>query len=178
MDDSSRFGSIGLTTFYLDHTNQPNPFFEALFFREEDEVPTRMIWSEPDGLYILETPFKQSFVDELKALVPGAYRKWDQPNKVWLVEAAFLDEVVTLAKAHFRECQVEKRNSQHQTTSSPLGASTSTFRDFIELVGKEAASLAWKKGLTLHHPDVGGSADKATRLNQVWEAIKKEMEWR
>lgn len=51
--------------------------------------------------YGLQTPYNAEFVDELKAALPAAARKWDATRKCWIVAEAALPTVKPIFDKYF-----------------------------------------------------------------------------
>lgn len=59
------------------------------------------------GMY-LECPYRQSFTEDMKRIVPSDERCWDPERKQWWISDSYLDEVDNLVFAHF-ECVTKGR---------------------------------------------------------------------
>ncbi len=49
----------------------------------------------------LSCPYNADFIAEMKAVVPGESRKWDEGRRQWWISDAWLDEVDDLLFGHF-----------------------------------------------------------------------------
>lgn len=55
---------------------------------------------------LLDTPYNEDFVTDLKDSIPYPHRAWVPDEKLWWVAAEFADEAVKLAAHYFGEVRV------------------------------------------------------------------------
>ncbi len=63
-------------------------------------TPGIRIEAHDDG-YAITTPYDPAFVAEFKVAIPNSDRKWDKPNRQWIVSRAYGAKVQELIEQHF-----------------------------------------------------------------------------
>lgn len=124
----------------------------------------------------MTTPYNPAFIDLLHAAVPSSDRSWDKPAKTWTFSEKYLDAVQKAAETVFR-CKAQvlsKQDAQKAPPSTAVVVRSSLPDLFFELVPYEAMRKAYVLGIAFHHPDKGGDADKAARLNAIWQKLERE----
>lgn len=127
------------------------------------------LWVE-GGWIMVRTPYNPEFIDELKNEIPREARKWDTEEKIWKVDASYADDLEKLVRKFYGEPTVVQQEVL-VTASAPED-------DPYGMLLREAPNDVIKKVYlmiaTKVHPDAGGSTESMTRVNQAWDAIKRE----
>lgn len=133
---------------------------------------------------LVNTPYNQRFVDELKEAVPYTHRKWDRANKIWDVAEEYAEVAQALISKYFGTKEVEivtakiwGGNSHKQTYRggvtidgsdliTPWGALSAKCDAFeiVESVG------GYTKGDGRHAHDVEYTITVKCRKGAEWEA--------
>lgn len=151
--------------------------------------PKCRIWWDSDVQgYQISCPYHPAFLEALKKLIPGSGgmdRTYDPETKQWFISERFFEPTKKLAQAIWPnpgELVVIDRytTESQQASSAPAQAQLpleKTCLKFMELIPFEAASAAYRKAAMVLHSDVAGSehGDKMTRLNVLWDRLKKEL---
>lgn len=53
------------------------------------------------GRVILETPYDEDFVEQLKEAVPSHGRSWDPKDRVWLISSEYWDTAAEVVEEYF-----------------------------------------------------------------------------
>jgi hypothetical protein len=134
---------------------------------------------QPDGVEIY-APFRQAFVDDIKAEIPREFRAWDASAKCWTVSRGFADLATEIAGRYF-EIDIAGRGRARQSAAAHdcLSEVRSRHADHATLyVLPDAPAVvilgAYRALAREHHPDRVGSAghDAMVKLNAAFERLK------
>lgn len=145
-------------------------------------------WDPAAFAYVVTTPYVPSFIDVLKAKIPGSQRAWDAINKVWKVEEQWLDFIATLAtelwtakavkittKKEVDEAVAAQQLAQRTAMLQMLPEKERSIMQFIDMLSLDALKAAYRKAAIELHPDKnGGDGKHMALLNEAWTRIEKE----
>lgn len=135
----------------------------------------KMKWSPQRGPQI---------VDFLKKQIPSSERMWDEQSKIWTFTEKYFDGVQKFAKLLFGTTEVvvltrTQVEAASQSYSAPTARTATPLElelaEFMRLLPFEAAQSAYRRAAAMLHPDKGGSMDKMSRLNVLWNRLEKEV---
>jgi len=94
------------------------------------------------GRLIVKVPYNSSFIDELKAKVPARFRRWNEEEKVWVVNEEYANEVERLVKKFF-EVEMDKEvdgwyATLHLRPSAPFELVVAAYETLLETLEDEA----------------------------------------
>ena len=75
----------------------------------------------------------------------------------------------------FGYCDFKPRPEHRQAPTIASSNGANPWREFINLLGLDIMSSAYKSGMKKNHPDMGGDAAVAAKLNMLWDALKGEL---
>jgi len=133
--------------------------------------PTRAAINRSDkkGWVDLHTPYDKNFVQELKDRIQPSHRQWNPGQGVWHVNELFLDVAVELTRKFFNEVTTDLLQEEPKAVGNMfvpvLQALAGLPNDGMDKVYKTLAMAL--------HPDVGGSNELMTKLNQAYQEIRK-----
>lgn len=127
--------------------------------------------SKRNGWVRIVTPYHKEFIEALKYNIPGSLRYWDNVDKVWEVNALYLDVLIDIMKKHFKDVSADL-NSGNDTAEienifEPL------FDILKDLPTGEMDRVYRALSMALH-PDRGGSAEQMKKLNEVMDKYRKK----
>lgn len=124
---------------------------------------TATLWVA-EGAVNLRMTFCREVVDELKARVPSENRKWHpQPYQYWQIDPSFGDVVVEILQRY-------KYNINYIEQKGQATADTAC-TELIAMANDEELAKFKRMLLKRYHPDHGGDAAKASRVNELFELI-------
>ncbi len=132
-------------------------------------MTTATISYQSDGSARLYTPFDAGFVEQLKARIPAPLRRWDKPDKCWIIEAAGILRAVSLAKQYYGDVE-------DIAATMPSRAITAAPHAVLHLMPDAPAELVpvvYKTLAKLFHPDRGGDTREMQRINEAYATICK-----
>jgi len=134
-------------------------------------MTTATISRQHDGSARLYTPFDAEFVTQLKARIPAPLRRWDKPDKCWIIEAAGVFRAISLAEQFYGEVEdIPATPSQFLVTTpfAVLHLLPDAPADLIPVVYRHLAKV--------NHPDRGGDTRQMQRINEAYETICKAVQ--
>lgn len=144
-------------------------------------MKVRIWWDTRIQGYRLECPYNKSFVEGALKIIPAAQRGFDPETKFWMFEEKWLSPIQIAAERIFGKSSVniltkEKVEAASQPSSVIRKSLDEILLDFMKLLPYEAAQKAYKTAALSYHPDrIGGSMDKMSLLNSLWQRIEKEL---
>lgn len=137
---------------------------------KKKKVKGATLWIEGGWIHV-RTPYDPGFVRELKSEIHASQRKWDPDEKIWKVDPSQDDVLVPLVAKYFGEPTVLEDKEEvvvvTQAGDDPYGA-------LLRLAPDDVLKRVYRLVATALHPDKGGSAEKMTRANQAWKAIRED----
>lgn len=127
------------------------------------------IWLK-DGWLHCRTPYDADFVNILKAKIPASHRKWDGIDKIWKVDPSKDEVLVEIITRFFGEPTVLEDKEVVVLTAN----AGDPYSDLLRLAPNDVLKSVFRLIATALHPDKGGQADKMTKANQAWAAIKAD----
>ena len=124
--------------------------------------------SNLDGWVRVVTPYNANFVDALKADISPSHRKWDPANKSWLVNDAYLEELLVILRDHYDEVRTDL------DAKPRYGDSPYKVMHLMPTAPDVLVKSAYRLLSMSVHPDRGGSDEIQVRLNLAYEEIAKE----
>mgnify|MGYP001558341190 CR=1 FL=1 len=121
----------------------------------------------PDWL-LMVSPYNKDFVEQFKATIPSAQRKWDPESKRWLIGEIYAVEIAELIKQHFPEAEITTDLVQETTPEVNL------FEQLFTVLPAEFVDKIYKTLSMAVHPDKGGSNELMSKLNQAYENRRKK----
>jgi|SRR5579863_3058589 len=156
-------------------------------FSNQSPASAKIWWqAAPINAYTIAIPYNEVWIAAFKQLIPGDKKHWDPVAKVWYFDEAFLDPVKFLLTKSFpgiilnilTRQQVEAAGQPRASALSghlALSVADAAILEFFKMLPFEAARKAYLAAITLAHPDKGGNAEGASRLNSAWQKIEKEV---
>lgn len=141
----------------------------------------RIWWDVSVGAYRMVTPFNLQFKDALLQLVPFSDRAWDEPagSKAWTISEKYFPATKLLVEKFFRTSPTVITRAQAEAASQPAATANAPIEavchEFLKLCSQDAAAKAYRAAAVTLHPDHGGDMTKMSKLNSLWERIKKEL---
>lgn len=129
----------------------------------------RMWFDEATDTYAISTPFNRHFVDWLKFAIDKNHRSFDPVRKIWFVSRQSVGEVRKKAETLWSDFEFTDKIEVR-----PM-ASQSELQEFVQLIGVDALTKAYKEAVLRNHPDRGGDSNKMARINQLWTKIKQTL---
>lgn len=131
------------------------------------------LWLEGSWIKV-RTPYIPSFVTDLKAVVPRGLRKWDQEERVWLVDPSYDEELIKLCERFFDKVEVVEVEPEVIEVPVATGGSDPA-GEIIRLCPDEALPKVYRVIAAALHPDrPDGDAEKFTALGLAFERLKKD----
>lgn len=124
-----------------------------------------------DSWIHVRTPYHPKFIEALKTEIPWSSRKWSKEEKVWLVDPAYLDELITVCEPFFDVSVLEPE--PEVVVMLPADAGGDPYSTMLRLASPDLCKKIYRLIAAELHPDRGGDASKMTDLNLAWEAIQK-----
>lgn len=113
--------------------------------------------------------------DAMKRALPRGTRKWDPKDKVWLIDPAYDEELMSVLNKHYDEVAVI---APDEPALPPPPVSTGVGGDpygiMLRLAPDKTLPKVYRVIAAALHPDAGGSSEDFTKLGNAWEAIKSE----
>jgi hypothetical protein len=125
-----------------------------------------------DGYIFVKTPYVEAFIQELKADIPYGSRVFLKVEKVWRVDAAYHEDLLSVVKKHFGEPTILEPEVKEVVVVE--GASKDPFGAMLRVAPAEVLKKVYRMIASEIHPDRGGKPEDMVTLNQAWDAIKKE----
>jgi hypothetical protein len=134
-------------------------------------IKAKLIFDDSAAAWRISCAYNHAWVTELKIKVAHKARRWDAATKTWLIDAMFLDVVKQLCDKHLDGWE------EHKPTAPPPQAAMNSgaFHDFLVLCPTDEVKKLYRAAALALHPDKGGDADKMSKLNVAWNAIKTEL---
>ena len=134
----------------------------------------KVFWSPADSLWVAQFPYDADVVTKIKDVCE---RKafWKKEHKCWLFPEKYLQGVKELLEKSFGYCDFKPRPEHRQAPTIASSNGANPWREFINLLGLDIMSSAYKSGMKKNHPDMGGDAAVAAKLNMLWDALKGEL---
>lgn len=130
---------------------------------------------------ILLTPYNAEFVQDLKFYIPSSYRVWNPDDKHWVISKRYIRDLENLCKTHFggldQSNMNEERTRQNTTGSGqqkkekPITGITPAIEAVFKLDSSKSKKL-YSALAKVFHPDVGGSDEVMTAINNVFDRYK------
>jgi len=124
-----------------------------------------------DGYIFVKTPYVEAFIQELKADIPYQSRVFLKVEKVWRVDAAYHEDLLSVVQKHFGEPTIlepeQKIEVVASTEKDPFGA-------MLRVAPNDLLKKVYRMIAVEVHPDKGGKPEDMVTLNSAWEAVKKE----
>lgn len=150
--------------------------------RRPATTAVKIWWDVEIGAYRLSSSYNEALVKLLQEHIPISDRQFNERSRIWTFSEKWLTPIEALFKQFLNitpnittrtqaEAHASKKPSS-STSNSPIEAMTI---EFVRLVPYGDAQRAYRAAQLIHHPDRGGDAAKAARLNVAWERIKKEI---
>ncbi len=129
-----------------------------------------ILMRQPDGTARLYTPFDADFVDDLKARIPARLRRWDKPDKCWVVSATGIDRAKIIAIRFYGHVEdipppSPQSNAVAVTPFAVLHLTPDAPADLVPIVYRHLAKA--------FHPDRGGDTRQMQQINEAYEKIRK-----
>jgi hypothetical protein len=143
-------------------------------------IKCKLWWDNSVGAYRISTPYSPQFVDYIKASIPGSDRAYDKATHYWTFSEKYFKQVEDVIKKLWPTEHVIISHAQAQSASAPPAlartAITTAIEEFFLLLPFDAANAAYRKAALELHPDrEGGNMEKMSKLNALWDRIKKEV---
>jgi len=110
------------------------------------------------------TPYNVDFVDDLKSSLPGHHRMWDKGAGHWLVNEAYLEDLVNVCRKYFNEVVTDL--GEEEVTEGMYGELLRACPPANQ--DKLYAALAFA-----FHPDRGGDTEIMKQINLAHQNIKE-----
>ncbi len=133
-------------------------------------MTTATISYQSDGSARLYTPFDPGFVEQLKARIPAALRRWDKADKSWVIEAAGIFRAVSLAEQYYDEVVDIPTTPPEPQRFRPVTPYATLYLLPDAPLGLVETAYRWL--VKEHHPDTGGDTRRMQEINAAREAIK------
>lgn len=150
-------------------------------------VKCRIWWVVKTQSYNISTPFNKQFVELIKMSIPIGQRDYDENTKIWTFTEEHFEKMRDVAKMIWKlpgEVVIEsKQDAEDAEAKKRAEAAThvhkapiaSVLNDFLMLLPNDALVAAYRRAAMELHPDKqGGSSEKMSHLNTLWERIKVE----
>lgn len=125
-----------------------------------------------DGYIFVKTPYVEAFIQELKADIHYSARVFLKNEKVWRVDAAYHEDLLSVVRKHYGEPTIlEPEVKEVMIVES---ASKDPFGAMLRVAPNEVLKKVYRMIAVEIHPDKGGKPEDMVSLNQAWDAIKKE----
>lgn len=138
----------------------------------------RFLWDKDVQGYRIECPYNKAFIEGIKALVPASDRDYDPSTKIWTVAEKWYKPLhIAAERLYPGQVFVFTKEQQERAAAPPAIAKASldqVLTDFVKLLPNEALIRAYKVAAMELHPDRGGSMEKMSSLNALWQRIKEE----
>lgn len=132
-----------------------------------------LTWTLAGGV-VLETPFSQAFVDDIKFSIPRQHRSWDPEDKTWQVDRYYADTAADIFFEHFPnglEYEAGEVRPSRPTQNLPPWCEELHVLPTAPTSVIEAAYRALAKE---RHPDTGnGETRRMAQLNLAVEEARK-----
>lgn len=125
-----------------------------------------------DGYIFCKTPYVEAFIQELKADIPYGSRIFLKNDKVWRVDAAYHEDLLSVVKKHFGEPVILEPETKEVVVVQ--GAGNDPFGAMLRVAPADVLKKVYRMIAVEIHPDKGGKPEDMVVLNQAWDAIKKE----
>lgn len=148
------------------HGRQQKPRTEYKGVREAS-----ILRSTKEGWVLVSTPYDAKLVEDLKSWIEPSGRSWNPETKFWEVKEIHLGTLVTILKKHFGD------NVTQNLTTPALGTGPKNmFIPVLEALKQLPNGQMVKVYRALAnacHPDVGGTNELMSKLNQAYQEVKK-----
>ena len=74
--------------------------------RRREKKADRPTWHPAKYGKLLDCPYKEDFVKDMKKAVPGDERRWDPDREMWWISDGYLDEVEILLFHYFEDAGI------------------------------------------------------------------------
>lgn len=125
-----------------------------------------------DGYIFVKTPYVEAFIQELKADIPYGSRVFLKVEKVWRVDAAYHEDLLSVVKKHFGEPVILDPEPAQVVVVE--GSGKDPFGAMLRVAPPEVLKKVYRMIAVEIHPDKGGKPEDMVTLNQAWDAVKKE----
>lgn len=172
---------------YNRHKQSPPPWASGSSSTGPATVKCRIWWNVKTQSYNVSTPYSKAFVDFIKLAIPVSDRGFDPTTKIWTFVEKHIGNVEFTARTVWPqdgEVVVEsKEAAEKEEAKKRAEAAThvhkapiaSVLNDFLMLLPNDALVAAYRRAAMELHPDKqGGSSEKMSHLNTLWERIKVE----
>ncbi len=133
---------------------------------------TATLIRQHDGTARLYTPFDAGFVEQLKARIPAPLRRWDKPDKCWIIEAAGVFRAVSLAEQYYGEVE----DIAAATAGRPVTAAPHAVLHLLPDAPADLVPVVYRHLAKVNHPDRGGDTREMQRINEAYETICKAVQ--
>lgn len=143
-------------------------------------IKCKIWWDNAVGAYRISTPYSPQFVDFIKASIPASDRTYDKSTKYWTFTEKFFPQIESVIKKLWpsEHVIISHTQAQQASASAPVRQAPldTVITEFFNLLPFDAANAAYRKAATELHPDhEGGNMEKMTKLNALWDRLKKEV---
>lgn len=123
------------------------------------------------GYIFCRTPYNEAFIQELKADIPYQARVFMKEDKVWRVDAAYHEDLLSVVKKHYGEPTILE---PEETVVVVQGQGNDPFGAMLRFAPPEVLKKVYRLIAAEIHPDKGGKPEDMVTLNSAWAEIKKE----
>lgn len=138
------------------------------------------IFPAADGGWWLETPYDETFVNELKDLIRYPLRKWNPDVKMWWVDNSCWAMAMQLLRHHYTEVESTPRDerTEGEQRTSGIDSVPLTPHETLHLLPSappEVVKAVYRTLALLHHPDRGGDTAAMQRINAAYEELAERV---
>lgn len=135
------------------------------------------VWVE-GGWIKLRAPydkFKTPDVNaDMKSTLPRGTRRWSPDEKVWLIDPAYDEELMTVLNRHYDEVVVIEPQPAVEPPQHASSISGDPYGAMLRLASDKTLAKVYRVIAAALHPDAGGDADAFKRLGEAWAAVKAD----
>lgn len=145
-----------------------------LYLNRKSMAPTNgkaTLWVK-DGYIFCRSPYSADFVQELKNDIHSSARVFLKVEKVWRVDAAYHEDLLSVVRKHYGEPTILEPDVKEVVVVE--GASNDPFGAMLRVAPNEVLKKVYRMIAVEIHPDKGGKPEDMVLLNQAWDAVKKE----
>jgi hypothetical protein len=130
-----------------------------------------------DGDVLLESPYREwdPVREEFKAAIPWQGRKWDGEAKHWIIRALYVQELLTFLAQHQAQIQDDRASTQAPIDRPAMPDDLRGAFAVLHLAPSApscVAEAAYKALVKYYHPDVGGTAELFTVVNDAIRVVR------
>jgi len=129
--------------------------------------------SNREGWVLVSAPYfpdiTPRMVEDFKTYIDSSSRKWNPDTKFWEVKETCLGTLITILKKYFGDNITQNLTAEE---ASPSNLFRPVFEALKQLPNGQLDKVYRQLSMAVH-PDVGGSNELMTKLNEAYQEVKK-----